>query len=117
MLAILLNCCCCKDRRAGRSKPKHRLIVDGRAFEVNDEEEAEALLEQAITLVPQKAITDAARVAPGKPVVPRVETTAPEIRGVVDKANEVIARIYRDAFVQAQAVLKDDEDAIMAALL
>jgi hypothetical protein len=122
---------------AGRSrKRRYEVEIDGQIFPVESVDHARALLEQARELALQKAPQVAQAVvekrlhskAPeGKPIrvpAPQLHTASDELAAIVIKARHDIARIYRQASLEAELRLRlreqenhdSDEDDIILLL-
>jgi hypothetical protein len=121
---------------AGRSRRRrYEVEIDGQIFPVESVDHARALLEQARELALQKAPQVAQAVvekrlhskAPqGKPIrvpAPQLHTASDELAAIVIKARHDIARIYRQASLEAELRLRlqsqqidDDEDDILMLL-
>ena len=121
---------------AGRSRRRrYEVEIDGQTFPVESIEHARALLEQARELAVQKAPEVAQAVvaqrlhskAPeGKPIrvpSPQLHTASDELVDIVVKARHDIAKVYRQAALDAEIRLRlhsqkidDDEDDLLMLL-
>lgn len=117
------------DSGAGRTRRRRRLQVeiDGQIFDVESAEHAQALLDQAKTLARQLASRKAevkltahlSRTPKQRPKIerPQIVSSNPELQTVIREARATLARIYSDAYRDAEIKLRlaakfgeDDED-------